>query len=118
VPDPIRTVVYTNGTVQRIFATWVETSLPDLPTLYACPMLEQAETAAALGYGADVDALTRDHDFLHAWLADVLGLDASASLTLAAGGVADPDIAGAEEAAVMALQRFARLVGIDMAALA
>lgn len=117
-PEPLRTVVHANGTVQRIYATWVETDIPGLPTLHACPMVEQEDTAAALGYTGDVDALTRDHDFLHAWLADVLGLDASFSLTLAAGGAVDPDIAAAEEAAVMAMQRFARLARVDVAALA
>jgi hypothetical protein len=117
VPKPLRTVVHANGTVQCIFATWVETDIPGLPTLHACPMVEQQETAAALGYD-DVDALTRDHDFLHAWLADVLGLDASFSLTLSASGAADPDIAAAEEAAVMALQRFARLARVEVATLA
>jgi hypothetical protein len=115
---PLRTVVHANGTVQRIFATWVETEIPGLETLYACPMVEQRETADCLGYGDDVDALTRDHDFLHAWLADVLGLPASYALTAAAGGTVDPAIAEAEEAAVMALQRFTRLAGVDTATLA
>jgi hypothetical protein len=117
-PEPIRTVVHANGTVQRIFATWVETDIPGLETLYACPMAEQREAADDLGYDGDVDGLTRDHDFLHAWLADVLGLPASYSLTAAAGGTVDQAVAAAEEAAVMALQRFARLAGVDMATLA
>jgi hypothetical protein len=99
VPEPLRTILHTNGTVQRIHATWVETDIPGLPTLYACPMATQTATADRLGYGADIDAMTRDHDFLHAWLADCLGLDASFSLVLAAGGLADPGIADAEEEA-------------------
>lgn len=116
--EPIRTVLHTNGTVQRIYPTWVETDIPGLQTLHACPMVEQGATAERLGYGGDIDAMTRDHDFLHCLLADSLGLDASFSLTLAAGGAADPALAEAEEDAVLALQRFAKLAGVKVEDLA
>lgn len=98
--------------MQRIYATWVETDIPGLPTLHAVPRSDQIDTARRLGYGNDIDALTRDHDTTHAAMCDWLGLPASFSLTMAAGGEVDADLAEAEEAAVMALQRFMRLAGV------
>ena len=112
--EPARTVVHCNGTVQRFFeGCWVETELPGLPLVVAVPRPDQIRLCDELGYGDDLEAMTWDHDFLHAWLADVLGLDVSFSLARAAGAaIAPPGIAEAEEAAVLALQRFVRLAGV------
>lgn len=67
-------------------------------------------TAAVLGYGDDVLSMCQQHDALHAWLAEQFGLE-SFALREAAGLSVDPEIAVAEEAAVMALQRYMRLAG-------
>lgn len=73
----------------------------------------QLETAHRLGYGADVRAMVRDHDPLHAALTDWLGMPVSYSLAEAAGcgEPADADLAEAEEHAVLAVQRLMRLSG-------
>jgi hypothetical protein len=63
--------------------------------------------AAELGYGDDVDAMSREHEIAHHVLASVLGQPHSHTMWAVAHGT--KDISGAaEEAAVMALQRFAR----------
>lgn len=66
----------------------------------------QAATARELGYGDDVAAMVADHDPLHARLCDWLGLADSEALF---GG--RPEVAAAEEAAVLAVQKFMRLAG-------
>lgn len=87
----------------------VVTVLPDGRRVHAVPErnAEQAETANRLGYGDDVDAMTRDHDPLHSLLANWLGLDSSYSLRHAAGSLADDEmhLAALEEDAVLAIQR-------------
>lgn len=108
-PVPLQTIRHRNGTVQRIYDGWLETDIPGLPTLMACSRDDQAETARSLGYGDNIDLMNREHDQLHAMLADWLGLSASYSLTVAAGGEVEPGLAEAEEAAVMAVQRFMRM---------
>lgn len=109
------TVRHRNGTVTRIYPERVETDLPGHSTLHAAPRQDQHETAERLGYGGDIAALTRDHDPLHAWLADQLGLPASFSLREAAGEKLDrPELAWMEEEAVLALQRLIRSAGVPM----
>lgn len=72
---------------------------------------EYRETARRLGYGDDTLQCCRDHDPLHMRLAQWLGFHESFSL-LCAAGVRDRDeISAAEEDAVCAVQRFARLSG-------
>ena len=70
-------------------------------------------TARQLGYGDDTLAMCRDHDPLHALLAQWLGLEASYALRQAAGLLhpADAEKAAAEETAVLAVQRFMRVAG-------
>lgn len=116
--QPIRIVHHRNGTVQRIFRTWIETDIPGLNTLYAIPRADQHATARDLGYGSDIDALTRDHDFLHAWLADKMDLPVSLALSMAAKGEVGCCSAALEEAAVLAIQRYAKAAGVDVGALA
>lgn len=67
---------------------------------------EQATTAVGLGYGEDVVTMVADHDPLHALLTDWLGLPESVALF---GG--DAEVAAAEEAAVLAVQKLMRLAG-------
>lgn len=70
----------------------------------------QRHTAKYLGYGDDVSAMNAEHDPLHRWLCAELGTY-SRSLAQAAGAVqtgTDQFIAGLEEEAVLAIQRFMR----------
>lgn len=77
---------------------------------------EQAETAARLGYHSPA-GMVDDHDPLHAWLAAALGLPDSPALKAAAGDKVDPVLAGLEEAAVLAVQAYARAVGVGARAI-
>lgn len=77
----------------------------------------QAETAAGLRY-PDAQSMNRDHDLMHSLLAHWLGLPASPTLIQVADGQFGSDIAAAEEAAVLAVQRFANLAGVDLQAVA
>lgn len=73
----------------------------------------QRSMARRLGYGADVDGMNHDHDPLHRALCAWLGVE-SFALREAAGESLAPAakrLAIAEERAVLALQRFARIAG-------
>lgn len=71
--------------------------------------------ARELAYGDDVMGMCLDHDALHAALADWIGLRESYSLREAAEGSSPDlrarDLAAAEEAAVLAVQKLIRLAG-------
>lgn len=70
-------------------------------------------TAAAHGYGDDTAALSREHELGHHVLAHLLGL--SYSPTMRAIGLGQSDPTGlVEEAAVLALQRYARAMGVSL----
>lgn len=101
------------GTTQTVGPNWVVTRLPGGAEIHAHPdgTPEQAATARELGYGADVAAMTREHDVMHAALADWLRFPASFALRQAAGQDVPADVAAAEEAAVLALQKLIRLSG-------
>lgn len=71
----------------------------------------QRETARSLGYGDDDLAMVCDHDPLHALLCGWLGIGDSLSLLCASGLREEDEASRAEEAAVMAVQRFMRLSG-------
>lgn len=85
----------------------VRTTLPDSAILWAAPVDDEESRARAhrLGYGEDLWAMCRDHDRLHAAVAHMLGRYDSYALRRAAQGRPVDDLAGAEEDAVMALQR-------------
>lgn len=85
---------------------WAETTLPDGRQVSARPNDESPAMAERLGYGADVAAMTRHHDPLHARLCEWMGLPTSYSLSAALGDDVG-DLAWLEEAAVLALQAFA-----------
>lgn len=97
----------------RIFDDHTEVTLPSgkVVTGYPHGNDHQAETARRLGYGDDALAMVLDHDLLHARLCEWLGLPASYVLRLAAGELPDElkHLADAEEEAVIAVQRFARM---------
>jgi hypothetical protein len=71
-------------------------------------------TAQSLGYGNDILAMCQDHDPLHVALCRWLGLEISFAMSIAAGDVAGnavKELAVLEEAAVIAVQRFAKRSG-------
>lgn len=84
------------------------TTLPNGHAIAASPEDTDSyrATAKATGYGDDTGAMCRDHDYLHAALADLLGLPHSPALMGAAMGEDINDLTGAEEDAVLAIQRF------------
>lgn len=89
---------------------WVVTRYPDGTEVHAHPRHgpEDEARAVALGY-VDVDEMTLDHDRLHSRLAAALGLRCSPTLWALAHGEPAPACAGAEEALVLAAQRFLNL---------
>lgn len=108
-----------NGTRIEVGLAQVETTLPSGAIVPAVGRPDQLETARELGYGYDIDALTRDHDPLHSLLAHWLGLPASFSLRQAAGELdtAEFGLAALEEQAVLAIHAFARAAGVVIAEL-
>lgn len=76
---------------------------------------EYRDRARDLGYGDDVSGMSRDHEITHSLLAKWLGLPASPALSLAAAGKESKNIlTGAEEAAVLAIQRFAKMTNASI----
>jgi len=73
-------------------------------------------TAARLGYGDDTLKLCQEHEVTHIALCDWLGIDSPTMILLHAP---EPDdrlrrLNQLEEAAVLAIQHFARAAGIDL----
>lgn len=97
-----------NGTRILVGDGWAVTTLPNGREVHAHPNADSPRMARELGYGDDVAAMTREHDPLHAWLTDQLGMPHSVSLMGAAGCEVDAELATLEEEAVLAVQRFAR----------
>lgn len=64
------------------------------------------------------EELNREHDIVHSLLAVWLGLDRSPALHAVAAGGPDYPFSHYEEAAVLSLQTYARLAGVDLIALA
>lgn len=73
--------------------------------------------AFELGYGADTALMSREHEITHHLIANWLGLPLSPTLGAVASGSVDDDWR-LEEAAVLAIQAFARAKGMDLLALA
>lgn len=108
--QPIATHRY-GAAVVEIFEDFVRTTLPGGAALIATPGTtpEDIARAHALGYGGDVWAMTRDHDRFHALLAHAFGLEESPALRQAVSGT-HSELAGAEEEAVLAIQRWHNLL--------
>lgn len=69
---------------------------------------EYEERARSLGYKSGL-AMCQDHDWMHCILANALGMKQSPALTRAADSLPINELAGAEEDAVLAIQRFLNL---------
>lgn len=69
------------------------------------------------GYGEDIFLMSREHELTHHLLAEWLGLGFSPTLMAVSANDQDPNW-GIEEAAVLAVQAFARSRGVDIVALA
>ena len=104
-------IVWFGRTRVRITATGSETTLPDGRVLPAQPQDTPAyrAQAQAIGYGDDMLAMCREHDYLHALLCQALGLPVSPALLGAINGAPTNDLTGAEEDLVLAAQRFLNL---------
>lgn len=92
---------------------WVVTRYPDGTEVHAHPNHgpEDVVRAHVLGYRGNVSAMTLEHDPLHTRLAMALGLPHSPTLWgLAHGTPVDAVLVDAEEAMVLAAQRFLQLV--------
>lgn len=73
--------------------------------------------ARELGYGADVDRMSREHELGHHLISHLLGLPCSPTMM----GLAIGKHAACwreEENAVLALQKLARMVGVDLVQIA
>lgn len=88
-------------------AVYVRTTFPDGAFVEARPQYraEDHARAADLGY-AGVEAMTLAHDVCHSFLAWKTNGVSSPTLWNVAHGIIDDELAGSEEAAVMAFQRF------------
>lgn len=102
------------GATVHIGAERTVTTLPDGSEVYAdhAEQPGQAALAADLGYPS-AEAMNRDHDMAHSLLASWLGLPCSPTLQGVASGKFYKHHR-LEEAAVLAIQRFARAAGIDL----
>ncbi len=97
-----------NGTRAVVGPNWCATILPTGQVVRARPNAESPRMAHELGYGDDVDALTREHDVIHSELAAMVGLPHSLGLAQVAGLPVNAMLANLEEAAVLAVQRFTK----------
>lgn len=73
------------------------------------------KTAREHGYGDDTLSLCREHELMHVALCDWLGMSSPVMENLRrGGGMAGAEIRQMEEAAVLAVQRFARAMDVDL----
>jgi hypothetical protein len=105
-------MILRDGTIVEIGLGSTLITLPSGATVPGAPhdTNEYRGTARRLGYGGDTTAMCRDHDPVHALLADWLGLT-SYSLRQAAGEPVDARLAAMEEDAVLAVQKYMRHAG-------
>ena len=86
---------------------WSQTVFPDGLVVTATREDGQRDFAASLGYGSDVDAMNREHDFCHTLLMQYLGFPWSLNLRSVAGGVGHSRLEGSwwAESIVLDFQR-------------
>ncbi len=104
-----QTYSYKTGSID-IYETYTITTMPNNDKLHATPNHtdEDIQRAHELGYNGDVVQMTLDHDHLHLQLSEMLGFDESYALRSAITGE-DSEIVGAEETAVLAIQKLLNL---------
>lgn len=110
--------VYTLG--RTVFEVWPDscrTILPDGASVAAAPQDTDAyrATAQRLGYGADTLRMSIEHDLLHIFLCDILGLNESPTLRRVANKTEENTISFLEEDMVIAVTRFCNQCGINIA---
>jgi len=93
------------------------TTLPDGFEVHALPHDTDSyrETARRLGYGADVAQLCIEHELTHSWLLASLGQPCCPALHAVAHGLPETVLHGLIEDAVMAVQRLANALGVNLA---
>jgi hypothetical protein len=116
-PQPF-TLPVPGGVIELNGSGLTTTRLVGLPPVDALPhdTDEYHQRAVEHGYGDDVYAMSREHECTHHLLARLLRLPCSPTLKGVATGVHWQHW-GAEEAAVLAFQRYAKCVGADIVAL-
>lgn len=89
-------------------------------TIHALPQDNPAYriTSSRLGYGLNVGKMNRDHDTMHCLMAHWLGLGFSPALSHLALNQDSDEYTDAEEDMVLAIQRYANMMGVDIFKLA
>lgn len=72
------------------------------------------EMALRIGYGAEIDRMSQEHEVTHSLLARWLGLDRSPKLWDVAHETPATDVHYFEDDAVLAIQTLARVLGVDL----
>lgn len=99
--------LFTNGTSVLLGGDHVITVLSTGERIPAYPNSDSAAMAETLGYGDDVAAMTRHHDPLHTYLANLVHGGESHALRHVAGAQENGPLVWLEEQAVLALQAYA-----------
>jgi hypothetical protein len=113
----IKKYTFDGGTVIYEYDGWLEIQLPDGRHFSACPEtnLEYECRARSLGYvmpdgNADIWGMCRDHDRLHARIAELFGLSCSPALDRSPSNLPPNEVTDAEEQLVIAWQRYANVL--------
>jgi hypothetical protein len=108
--------VYVGDATATINSDGIVLSWPDGTSVPGCPHDTDSyrETAEDYGYGPDTMALCVEHELTHGALGAWLGVPSPVMLELRGSKVADPVVASREEAAVLAIQAYARAIGVDL----
>lgn len=105
------------SSVVSVSRGWTETTFSDGSSLSARHDEQPGQRQTAAELGCSVERMNREHDLTHSLLAAWLGLGQSPTLYGVAVGEKYP-LHDLEEAAVLAIQRFAIAAGVDLLALA